>query len=104
MITSAKSTVVPNVGVLPMNAATSHESPQAERACLKTMKPTRHRAEQIVKKLHDAATTMAGGKTVEEVSKGVRINPATYHRWQEAYGRSSEGGDQVRHSGCRFRR
>jgi predicted nucleic acid-binding Zn-ribbon protein len=30
------------------------------------MKRTRLSAEQIVKKLHDAATAMAGGKTVRE--------------------------------------
>jgi hypothetical protein len=29
---------------------------------------------------------MAGGKTVEEVGKGLGISPATYHRWQKEYG------------------
>ena len=33
------------------------------------MKRTRHSAEQIVKKLHEAATALAGGKTVEDVCK-----------------------------------
>lgn len=50
------------------------------------MKRTRHTAEQIVKKLHEAATAMAGGKTVEEVCKGLGVSPATYHRWQKEYG------------------
>ena len=50
------------------------------------MKRTRHSAEQIVKKLHEAATAMAGGKTVEEVCKGLGVSPATYHRWQKEYG------------------
>lgn len=29
---------------------------------------------------------MAGGKTVEEVCKGLGVSPATYHRWQKEYG------------------
>ena len=53
---------------------------------MKLMKRTRHSAEQIVKKLHGAATALAGGKTVEEVCKGLEISPATYHRWQKEYG------------------
>jgi putative transposase len=50
------------------------------------MKRTRHSAEQIVKKLHEAATAMAGGQGVEEVCKDLGISPATYHRWQKQYG------------------
>jgi hypothetical protein len=33
-----------------------------------------------VKKLHEAATALAGGKGVEEVCKGLGVSPATYHR------------------------
>lgn len=50
------------------------------------MKPTRHSAEQIVKKLHEAAAAPAGGKTVEEVFNGLRVRPATYHRWLNSRG------------------
>ena len=50
------------------------------------MKRTRHRPEQIVAKLHQAATELAGGRKIEEVCKGLAISPATYHRWQEQYG------------------
>ena len=50
------------------------------------MKRTRHRPEQIVTKLHQAATELAGGKKIEEVCKALTISPATYHRWQEQYG------------------
>ena len=50
------------------------------------MKRTRHRPEQIVTKLQQAATELAGGKRIEEVCKGLTISPATYHRWQEQYG------------------
>ena len=42
--------------------------------------------EQIVAKLHQAATELAGGKKIEEVCKTLTISPATYHRWQEQYG------------------
>jgi putative transposase len=50
------------------------------------MKRTRHNPEQIVAKLHQAATELAGGKKIEEVCKSLTISPATYHRWQEQYG------------------
>jgi hypothetical protein len=50
------------------------------------MKRKRHSAEQIVKKLHQAATELAAGKTIEEVCKSQEISPATYHRWKEEYG------------------
>jgi len=51
-----------------------------------TMKRTRHSPEQIVAKLHQAATDLAGGKKIEEVCKSLAISPATYHRWREQYG------------------
>ncbi len=50
------------------------------------MKRKRHSPEQIVKKLHQAATELAGGKKIEEVCKGLEISPATCHRWREQYG------------------
>ena len=50
------------------------------------MKRTRHSPEQIVTKLHQAATELAGGKKIEDVCKTLTISPATYHRWQEQYG------------------
>jgi transposase-like protein len=50
------------------------------------MKRTRHTPEQIVKKLHQAATELAAGRTIEEVCKGLGISPATYHRWDKEYG------------------
>ena len=50
------------------------------------MKRTRHSPEQIVTKLRQAATELAGGKKIEEVCKSLTISPATYHRWQEQYG------------------
>jgi putative transposase len=53
---------------------------------LRAMKRTRHSPEQIVSKLNQAATGLAGGKSIEEVCKGLGISPATYHRWQQQYG------------------
>ena len=50
------------------------------------MKRIRHTAEQIVKKLHQAASELAAGKSIEEVCKALGISPATYHRWQKEYG------------------
>lgn len=50
------------------------------------MKRTRHTAEQIVRKLHQAATELATGKSIEEVCKGLGISPATYYRWEKDYG------------------
>ena len=50
------------------------------------MKRSRHSPEQIVAKLHQAATELAGGRKMEEVCKSLAISPATYHRWQEHYG------------------
>lgn len=62
------------------------ESPGRRAARPRLKQQTRHSAEQIVKKLHEAATALAGGKTVEDVCKGLGISPATYHRWQKEYG------------------
>ena len=50
------------------------------------MKRIRHSPEQIVTKLHQAATELAGGKKIEEVCKGLAISPATYHKWRKQYG------------------
>lgn len=50
------------------------------------MKRIRHSPEQIVKKLHAAATELAGGKKLEDVCKSLAISPATYHRWSEPSG------------------
>ena len=50
------------------------------------MKRTRHSPEQIVTKLHQAATELAGGRKIDEVCKSLAISPATYPRWREQYG------------------
>lgn len=50
------------------------------------MKRTRHSAEQIVKKFHEAAGGLGGGKTVEEVCRSLAIGPAACRRRQSQEG------------------
>ena len=54
------------------------------------MKRKRHTAEQIIKKLREAAVLIAGGKTAEEAARQIAVSVPTYHRWKEQYG----GADQ----------
>ena len=54
------------------------------------MKRKRHSPEEIIKKLREAATLMAGGQGVEEVCKKLEVSPPTYHRWKEQYGGAKE--------------
>lgn len=54
------------------------------------MKRKRHTPEEIIKKLREAATQMAGGQSVEEVCKKLEVSPPTYHRWKEQYGGARE--------------
>jgi len=50
----------------------------------------RHTPEEIIKKLREAATFLAGGQSVEEVCKKLEVSPPTYHRWKEQYGGAKE--------------
>lgn len=54
------------------------------------MKNKRHTPEEIIKKLREAATLLAGGQSVEEVCKKLEVSPPTYHRWKEQYGGAKE--------------
>jgi transposase-like protein len=54
------------------------------------MKRKRHTPEEIIKKLREAATFLAGGQSVEEVCKKLEVSPPTYHRWKEQYGGARE--------------
>ena len=54
------------------------------------MKRKRHTPEEIIKKLREAATFLAGGQSVEEVCKKLEVSPPTYHRWREQYGGAKE--------------
>jgi transposase-like protein len=55
-----------------------------------SMKRKRHTPEEIIKKLREAATFLAGGQSVEEVCKKLEVSPPTYHRWKEQYGGAKE--------------
>jgi putative transposase len=61
-----------------------------ERRRTPHMKRKRHSPEEIIKKLREAATLMAGGQGVEEVCKKLEVSPPTYHRWKEEYGGAKE--------------
>lgn len=47
------------------------------------MKRKRQTPEEIIKKLREAATQLAGGQSVEEVCKKLEVSRPTYHRWKE---------------------
>ena len=61
-----------------------------ERRRTLNMKRKRHTPEEIIKKLREAATLLAGGQGVEEVCKKLEVSPPTYHRWREQYGGAKE--------------
>ena len=61
-----------------------------ERRRTLNMKQKRHTPEEIIKKLREAATLLAGGQGVEEVCKKLEVSPPTYHRWKEQYGGAKE--------------
>ena len=64
----------------------------AARKCRRTlnMKRKRHPPEEIIKKLREAATLLAGGQSVEEVCKHLEVSPPTYRRWRQEYGGAKE--------------
>ena len=54
------------------------------------MKRKRHTPEEIIKKLREAATLLAGGQGIEEVCKKLEVSPPNYHRWRQEYGGAKE--------------
>ena len=54
------------------------------------MQRERHTPEEIIKKLREAATPLAGGQSVEEVCKKLEVSPPTCHRWRQEYGGAKE--------------
>jgi len=50
------------------------------------MKRIRHTAEQIIAKLRQADADLAGGLSVEQISKKLGISLQTYFRWRNQYG------------------
>ena len=50
------------------------------------MKRKRHTPEQIIKKLREADTMLADGKTVGQVAQALGVSEQTFHRWRNQYG------------------
>jgi putative transposase len=50
------------------------------------MKRTRHKPEQIIRKLKTADQLIAQGKTVSDVCRVLEVAQPTYHRWRQLYG------------------
>jgi putative transposase len=49
----------------------------------RAQKRKRHRPEEIIKKLREPATLLAGGQGVEAFGKNREVSVPTYHRWKE---------------------
>ena len=58
------------------------------------MRRKRHTPEQVVRKLREAETELAGGKSIEEVCKKLEVSQQTYFRWKKEYGGAK--ADEVR--------
>ena len=50
------------------------------------MKRKRHTAEQIIRKLREADTMLAAGRTIGQVAQALEISEQTFHRWRNQYG------------------
>jgi transposase-like protein len=46
----------------------------------------RHSPEQIIKKLREADTMLAAGKTIGQVLQTLEVSEQTFHRWRKQYG------------------
>lgn len=50
------------------------------------MKGKKHGPEQIIKKLREADTMIAAGKSLGQVCQALEISEQTFHRWRNQYG------------------
>ena len=55
------------------------------------MKRTRHRPEQIIKKLREADAMISAGKTLGQVCQALEVSEQTFHRWRNQYGGMKSG-------------
>ena len=46
----------------------------------------RHTPEQIITALREAEVSLANGKTVREVIRGLGVSEQTYYRWRKEFG------------------
>lgn len=54
------------------------------------MKRKRHSAEEIIRKLREAAGLIATGKNAEDAARQIGVSVQTYHRWKTQYGGARE--------------
>ena len=54
------------------------------------MKRKRHKPEEIVRKLREAATKLAAGSKIEDVYNEIGVSAATCHRWSERFAGAEE--------------
>jgi len=50
------------------------------------MKGKKHTPEQIIRKLREADTMIAAGKTIGQIAQTLEISEQTFHRWRNQYG------------------
>jgi putative transposase len=60
-------------------------SPPPTKGERDSVKRIRHTATQIVAKLREAESLLSAGKTIEEVSRHLKIAETTYYRWRAEY-------------------
>lgn len=46
----------------------------------------RHTPEQIIRKLREADTMLAAGKTIGQACQALEVSEQTFHRWRKQYG------------------
>lgn len=66
------------------------------------MKRRRHSVAQAIRKLREAEAAIAGGATIPQVCKRMRISAATFHRWRQQHaGTRPASTGRPRHDGTR---
>jgi len=53
---------------------------------MKRKQGKRHSPEQIIRKLREADTMLAAGRTIGQVVQSLEISEQTFHRWRNQYG------------------
>ena len=53
---------------------------------MKKRQGKRHTPEQIIRKLREADTMLATGKTIGQVVQALEVSEQTFHRWRKQYG------------------
>ena len=57
-----------------------------KRLSMKKRQGKRHSPEQIIRKLREADTMLAAGKTIGQMVQALEISEQTFHRWRNQYG------------------